>query len=46
MNLSTIVIVGTSSFVGLYLLWSYLAAMKFPVPHMSDEWYWEEEVED
>lgn len=46
MDLSTIVIVGTSSFVGLYLLWSYLAAMKFPVPHMSDEWYLEEEIDD
>lgn len=46
MDLSTIAIVGTSSIVGLYLLWSVLAAASFPVPHMSDEWYWEEEVEE
>lgn len=46
MSLSTIAIIGTSSIVGLYLIWSFLAAMKLPVPHMSDDWYWEEEIEE
>ena len=46
MNLSTLAIIGTASIVGIYLLWSFLAVMSFPVPHKSDEWYWEEEVEE
>ena len=46
MSLSTLAIIGTASIVGIYLLWSYLNSMSFPVPHLSDEWFWEEEVEE
>ena len=46
MNLANIVIIGTVCIVGLYLVWSVLAAAHYPVPHMSDEWFWEEEVEE
>lgn len=46
LDLSTIAIIGTASIVGIYLLWSYLVSMSFPVPHLSDEYFWEEEIEE
>lgn len=40
-----LIILGTMIAVVGYLIWSFLAIGKYPVPHMDDEWYWEGDLE-
>lgn len=45
MELAYVVLAGTVSICGLFLMWTYLAAAGMMVPPPDEDWYWKGEVE-